>query len=496
MKRININELFEGYNELSIPDGISQSMLFSPTASAESADEGAMLFITEKVGRESNDVDMSKMSRIPAALVVSDTCIVKSVRCPIIRAKSVRTALSFALSNLYEIDYTRLKIIGVTGTNGKTTTATLIYEILIRCGYKAGFIGTGKIISNGTALTPDNYSMTTPDPTELYPLLSRMQSDGNNYVVMEVSSHSIALGKVAPITFEYAIFTNLDDDHLDFHLNKTDYFKTKLSLFKQAQKGLFNLDDEYSKNAYDLSGCKRSTIGIIKNGDTYATDIRYRGLSGSSFFYRSKDLIFKVNSALPGAFNIYNALCALRCVIDLGIKPYVAKRAFEEIRGIDGRMEITEGVITAVIDYAHTPDAFYNCLKTLKSNLINEQKLIVVFGCGGERDKSKRTTFGRHADNLADKIILTEDNSRFEPLENIIADISVGITKKCFETVPDRESAIRYAFEIANEGDVVAVVGKGHERYKIVNGAYLPFDERQIIDDAMKKASKRYASRA
>lgn len=496
MKSINIKELFDGYDGISIPDGISLSTLFSPTASSESINDSSILFVTERVGRKNTDVDMSTMDSIPAALVVSDTCIVKSVRCPIIRAKNVRTALSFAFSNAYRIDYNKLKFIGITGTNGKTTTATLIYEMLIRCGYRVGFIGTGKIISNGVILTSDTYSMTTPDPSELYPAISKMQDDGCEYVVMEVSSHSLALGKVAPIKFEYAIFTNLDEDHLDFHLNKAEYFKVKLSLFKQTKRGLFNLDDEYSRYAYELSECEKISIGIINPGDSYATEIKLRALRGSSFFYRSNGLIFKVNCALPGAFNVYNSLCAIRCIIDLGIKPCIAKRAFEDIHGIDGRMEIFSGFVTAVIDYAHTPCAFYNCLKTLKSNIINEQSLIIVFGCGGERDKHKRHIFGKHADDLADKIILTEDNSRDEPLENIIHDIASGISKRTYKIIPDRECAIRYAFEIANEGDIVAVIGKGHERYKITAGEYVAFDERKIISDAMKKASDRYASRA
>jgi UDP-N-acetylmuramyl-tripeptide synthetase len=382
----------------------------------------------------------------------------------------------------------------VTGTNGKTTTATLIYKVLRTCGYKVGFVGAGKILSDDTLLTGDTYSMTTPDPTVLYPALSNMIKDGCKYVVMEVSSHSLALGKVAPIRFKYAVFTNLDKDHLDFHGSMEEYFRTKIGLFSLTERGLFNLDDEYSKKAFNLVDCKKSTFGILNEGDAYATEIYANGLSGISFYYREPNLIFKARSKLIGIFNAYNILAALKCVIDLGIKPCVAKTALERIEAIDGRMETIDGKITAVIDYAHTPAAFRNCLKTLKQCINSKQRLIVVFGCGGDRDKLKRPEFGKYAEAFADKIIITEDNCRNESFSSIVADIVSGMSSDAYKIIRDREEAIRYAFKSAKAGDLVAVIGKGHERYKIAGSEYLAFDERKIIQNALKEIDANYES--
>ena len=245
-----------------------------------------------------------------------------------------------------------------------------------------------------------------------------------------------------------------------------------------------------------MAECEKSSFGVINPADAYATNIELKSLNESSFFYREPQLIFKAVTKLGGAFNVYNTLASLKCVIDLGIKPCIAKEMLSKIDGVDGRMEIIDGVVKGVIDYAHTPMAFYNCLKTLKNRINTKQSLIVVFGCGGERDKGKRSVFGEYAEIFADKIIITEDNSRSESFDAIANDISKGIKNKAFEIVKDREKAIRHAFKNAKKGDVVAVIGKGHERYKIVGGEYLPFDERKIIHDAIEDYGGSYESRA
>ena len=489
MKMLSINALLCDCIDTSIPSEVDIESKVQPMAFRLDAPENALLFLTEKVGENEKDIDLSIISSSPPfAIVTSKTRRVTSSPCPIIRVNNVRIAFAYALYRLHRIDCKRMKFIGITGTNGKTTTATLIYEMLRNCGYKAGFIGTGKILSDDMILNNDTYSMTTPDPNVLYPALEKMQNDGCEYIVMEVSSHSLALGKVAPIEFEYAIFTNLDSDHLDFHKSKEDYFLTKTKLFSQSRKGLFNIDDEYGRRAYENATCDKRTFGIIERGDAFATEIDIASINESSFFYREKNLIFKASLKLTGAFNVYNTIAALKCVIDLGIKPCVAKYALEKIEGVSGRMEIIKGSITAVIDYAHTPSAFYNCLKTLKSILNTKQRLFVVFGCGGNRDASKRSVFGNYADLLADEIIITEDNSRSEAFEAIAAEIASGIKSTEYKIIKDRENAIKYAFRSARPNDVIAVIGKGHEKYKIIQNTYIPFDEKKIILDSMREA--------
>lgn len=493
MKKHTVNELLSGYSSAIIPDHLSNSAAI-PVVSHSYAENNSLLFVTDKSDGTNIPFDCSILNKAPIAMVVSKHKEVLTPPCPVIRVDNSREALSYALSNYYGVDYGRTLFIGVTGTNGKTTTASLIYEILRASGYKVGFIGTGKIEYNGALISNDTYSMTTPDPTTLYPAIAKMQEDGYQYIVMEVSSHGIALGKVAPIRFEYSIFTNLDNDHLDFHHSKEDYFTTKLRLFSISKQGLFNLDDEYSRKAFKLSGCKKSTFGIIQDADAYATEILENKLGGLSFYYREDGLIFKVNSSFVGAFNVYNILASLRCVIDLGIKPCIAKKAIEKIKLIDGRMEIIKGTVNTLIDYAHTPSAFYNCLKTAKALVTSRQKLIVVFGCGGNRDKYKRPIFGKYANLLADTIIITEDNCRNESFESIASDIVSEISCTKFHIIPDRETAIRYAYRSSSPGDLVALIGKGHEKYKIVGSDYITFDERKIALEEMERLHCLYES--
>ena len=492
MKELTVRELFCGYDGIDIPTEVQETQIMNITVHPSEVDKGSLLFITEKVGGGAPELDADTIKQTPTAIVISEHHSIKSPRCPVIYANNVRQSLAYALSHAYGIDYNRMKVIGVTGTNGKTTTATLIYNILKGCGYRAGFIGTGKIISDSKLLSESTYSMTTPDPTTLYPILAQMSQDRCEYVVMEVSSHSLALGKVSPIKFEYGIFTNLDNDHMDFHKNKDEYFRTKVKLFEQCKRGLFNLDDEYARRAKDLCSCEKSTYGILRCGDAYASEIEMQ-LGQSSFFYREKNLIFKATSHLPGAFNVYNAMAAIKCTIDLGIKPCVVKRELEKVDRVDGRMEIIPGVLTAIIDYAHTPDAFRNCLKSIKSNINNRQKLTVVFGCGGDRDKQKRPFFGEYAEMYADRIVITEDNCRSESFDSIVADITMNMSKNKHVVIRDREEAIRYAFKHSLPDDVVALIGKGHEKYKITNGEYTPFDERKIVDELLAELEGSYA---
>ena len=495
MKELNVYELFNGYEDITIPNEIDENVKVTVTLSASEIEDTSILFVTEKVSGDMKFFDAASLHTRPLAVVLSENYTVSSENIPIIRVGNVRAALSYALSNSYGIDYRKMKFIGVTGTNGKTTTATIISRMLEDCGYKVGFIGTGKIISDKRTLTDSTYSMTTPDPTTLYPALAEMSSDGCQYVVMEVSSHSIALGKIAPIEFDYAIFTNLDNDHLDFHKTKEEYFRTKLKLFGSTKRGLFNLDDRYSHLAYKISKCEKSSFGIIYQGDAYATEIDV-GLEGSTFYYRDKGLICKVTTSIGGAFNVYNSIAALKCAIDLGIPACIAKRSLQSIHSIEGRMEIYRDEITVIIDYAHTPSAFYNSLKSVKQAINKRQNMTLVFGCGGDRDPSKRAVFGRYAEEMADRIIITEDNSRSEDPDKIISDIVSGIRRSSYKIIKDREQAIRYAIKSAERDDVVVILGKGHEKYKITRDGCIPFDEKQIVLNELERLHNSYEDKA
>ena len=486
MNQITIKEALKDLN-YDTPIGINENEPIIPTLYDEQIYENSLVFCTEKYNETDRKTPLRFNDKKPYAAVVSYNHEVPDSKIPIIRVASVRTALAHTISNLYNINYSKMKIIGITGTNGKTTTSTIIFEILKKIGYSVGFIGTGKIYINDELITDYTYSMTTPDPTLLYKALADMYKAKCEYVVMEVSSHSLALGKVSPIKFEYCIFTNLSNEHIDFHGSTEEYYKAKVSLFTQTKRGLFNIDDAYCQRAYQEATCEKSSIGIIKEADAFATDIKSNMQEGISFYFRTNNIIFKVNSSLLGAFNVYNIMCALKCLIDLGVPACIAKKALSEIKQIEGRMECYKSDIVAVVDYAHTPNAFYNCLKTLKNLDNKKQNITVVFGCGGNRDKNKRCEMGTIATLYADKIILTEDNNRNESFEDIISDISKGIHFKEYRVIRDRETAIRTAISDASSGDIIAIIGKGHEKYKITNTTIIPYDEIIIVKDALEK---------
>ncbi len=405
---------------------------------------------------------------------------------PCIKTENARAALSFAYSAFCGIDYSNLKFIGITGTNGKTTTAHLINKILISEGKRTGVIGTGKIEILGETITAFDYSMTTPDPDVLFPSIKRMQADGCEYVIMEVSSHALSFDKVCPITFDIGIFTNLSHEHLDFHVTMEEYYKSKAKLFERCKLGIFNIDDEYGRRAYTEAPCKKESIGILWDADAVAKEPTLKGFYGSSYLYREKDFIFKMNLPLVGAHNIYNSLCAIKAAVALGCRPCVAKRTLEKAAPPDGRFFVIRDEVSVIIDYAHTPAAMENTLKIINTAKKAEQKLICVFGCGGNRDRSKRPLMGKVAEEAANFVILTEDNSRGEEPMNILNDIASGISDKSKAAIiPKRKDAIENAILNADDGTVIAVLGKGAEKYNIDSTGIHAYSDEDIIRKAL-----------
>lgn len=407
---------------------------------------------------------------------------------PFIKVENARRALSFAFFRFFKIDLTKIKLIGVTGTNGKTTTATMIEKIISDNGKRVGFIGTGRISSNGFPLTDEYYSMTTPDPDRLYSVLSRMINDGCEYAVMEISSHSLALEKIAPLRFEVCVFTNVSHEHLDFHESIEDYFRTKMKLFDQSAYSIFNIDDPLVRNGYSELCNEKESVGILFDADTLAKEPRSLGFGGSVYLHRSKKFIFRMNLPLVGAYNIYNALLAVSAAVRLGFTPKSAKIALESMSSPRGRFEIIEDKITVIIDYAHTPKAMENAIKTVNSCKNSGQKLIVVFGCGGNRDKSKRPVMGRIAELYADISVITNDNPRDENENVIIDDILSGFEDKSRAAVIySRRDAIESAIAEADDKDIILILGKGAEKYNIDKNGITPFDETEIVKAALKK---------
>ncbi len=428
--------------------------------------------------------ELNKLKTIPLA-VICDTNAVLPDNFLSIRVENPRLAMSRAFFRFEAPCLKNMKIIGVTGTNGKTSTATFINTVLSDSGYKTGFIGTGKIKIGDKMVSKTNYSMTTPDPDLLYKTLREMSDAGCEAVIMEVSSHALALDKLAPIRFDYGIFTNMSREHSDFHGSMDSCFSAKYRLFDMCECGIFNIDDNYAKRAYDLCKTRRISAGIIWRGDCWATNIDNRGFDGVDYIYHENDFSFKMRLSLPGIYNTYNSMMAAALCIDMGCKPCDVKKSMERLSVIDGRYEIIKDKISVIIDYAHTPSAFESILKDL-SLIKGEHGLTVVFGCGGNRDKEKRPIMARSAEKYADRIIVTSDNSRNEDIKDIISDIIRGFEKGIYEIRENRIDAITDAIIKAKDDDIVAIIGKGPEKYNIDAEGYHPFDEKEIINSALR----------
>ena len=451
------------------------------------------LFVFFKGIKHDKSKTLNDIIKKSPSAIITDLEVDSDIKIPIIKVANARLAYAQAMYNFCEIDENKTEIYAITRTNGKTTTATMLYNIFRKGNYKCGFIGTGKILTNDIRENDEMYSMTTPDPEILYPLIKRMQTAGCEKIVMEVSSHALALSKISPLKFKCAVFTNLSEEHLDFHGDIESYYQAKRSLFLKSEKSVFNMDDTYAKRAF--LECKEKTeaygVGIFSTADAMARDIILDGFHGSKYIYRENNHIFKVTLSLCGIYNIYNSLLAIKCAMLSQISPLTIKDSLKGIKSIDGRFEIISESPIVIIDYAHTEKAMESLLKFINSIKNSEQKIITVFGCGGERDVSKRPKMAMTAEIFSDLVIVTSDNSRSESTEKIISDIIKGFTANAkFETIPNRYDAISHAIERASPYDIVVLIGKGHERYNIDSSGYHRFNEKAIIDEAIRKRGR------
>ncbi|MBQ8321045.1 MAG: UDP-N-acetylmuramoyl-L-alanyl-D-glutamate--2,6-diaminopimelate ligase [Clostridia bacterium] len=451
--------------------------------------EGTSLFIVENSEKAP---DFTALENRPVAVLCDRAIDTDGI--PKIIVENARRSSAEIHSRFYRIDYSRLKIIGITGTNGKTTTATIIYEVLRKAGVKAGFIGTGRIETDGKAENDDYYSMTTPDPAVLYKTLKKMQQAGCTHIVMEVSSHALVLDKVAPITFNYGIFTNFSPEHLDFHNNIDSYLEAKKKLLDKSRTCVFNIDDSTLRAVSREHTGRKITAGVLYRGDAYATHVENLGLAGTTYIYQGKNFSFKMRSSLVGMYNVYNTLIAAAALIDMGIAPCFVKSAIAKIQSPRGRFEIIKDELTVIIDYAHTEKAYESFLREA-SKIKGKGRLITVFGCGGNRDREKRPKIAKVVEKYSDVIIVTADNSRDESTERIFDEIICGFESNNYSTYPSRKDAIKAAVELATKNDVIAIVGKGAEKYNIDNNGYHYYSESETVKEALKER-RQHANKA
>lgn len=454
------------------------------TSSSRDAREGSLFVAVKGPNADGHDfIDEAILKGAAVVLCEKDTSLHNgAIR---IFVRDSKEALFKAASNFYNNPQARLKLIGVTGTNGKTTITFLIKSILMEAGINCGIIGTIGYDLGGRNIASKN---TTPGIVELQRFLSEMVENSITHVAMEVSSHSLHQDRVHGLGFSVGCFTNLTQDHLDYHKDMEDYFKAKLRLFEGLGGGSFcvtNIDDDYGRR---ISSATRSRVVSYSTTDKGASIFAHSikmDAGGAAFRVESSCGRFDVKTPLVGRHNIYNILAAIGIAASCGIKVESMIRAIEKFKGAPGRLEAIESsrLFKVFVDYAHTDDALKNVLLALRG--IAKSRIILVFGCGGDRDKLKRPKMGRVASELSDYCIITSDNPRSEEPLAIIDDIKNGISSDNYEVHADRREAIRRALEIAKKDDIVLLAGKGHEAYQSYKDRTIPFDDRAVARELL-----------
>jgi UDP-N-acetylmuramoyl-L-alanyl-D-glutamate--2,6-diaminopimelate ligase len=399
-------------------------------------------------------------------------------------------AMAFMAANYFDNPSQKLKLIGITGTNGKTTIASLLFQLFQKAGFKTGLLSTVKIVVDTNEYKATH---TTPDSISINYFLNEMVNGGVQYCFMEVSSHGIHQKRTEGLHFTGGVFTNLSHDHLDYHATFSEYRDVKKSFFDYLPKTAFalsNIDDKNGSVMLQNTNARKLTYALKTYAD-YKAQILENQLSG---------LLLKINDnevwvRLIGTFNAYNLLAIYGTAVELGMESLEVLRLLSELESVSGRFQyiISNGKITAIVDYAHTPDALENVLKTINDIRTKNEQLITVVGCGGDRDKTKRPVMAGIAADLSDKIIITSDNPRTENPETIIEEMEAGVAPHNYKktvSIVDRKQAIKTACQLAQANDIILIAGKGHETYQEINGVRHDFDDMKIVKEMLDQLNK------
>ncbi len=477
------------------------------TSDSRAVREGNML-ICLRGTRQDGHRYIADGIRRGARLIVAETAEGIPAGTDYVLTPDTRLAEAMIWNNRYGRPAAGMKCIGITGSNGKTSTAYILRDLLAAGGHKVGMSTTVSVTAGEESLTiPDGGStlvgeagaMTTPDPAYFYRALADMRDRGCDVLIYEASSHSLAQQKTEPIQPELAIFTNLTPEHMDYHGSMEAYLAAKANLFRHAKLGICQADDPWSDRLRQLvPDCPFLTCSVgmgeeAVKSDGAAVRIRQSG-ECTSFLYCGRDAIFRVRMPHMGRFTLWNATMAICAALHMQVEPMTIRRAMEAVRLPAGRMEklyLGKDVPFSVyIDYAHTPAALEQVLTTARAF---GEKLTVLFGCGGDRDRTKRPVMGEIAGRLADKVVLTSDNNRGEEPDSILAEILSGMDDTANTIViPDRREAIRQTIREATPGETILLCGKGHEAWEIIGKTKYPFDERKIVQDALEESGRTY----
>ncbi len=401
--------------------------------------------------------------------------------CTYVKTEDSRKALAICAAEFFGHPEKKLKIIALTGTNGKTTTTYLIRQILMLKGLRCDLIGTNQTLIGDEIIES---SRTTPESLDLFEIFSKMAQSDGEYVVMEVSSHSLELDRVFGIIFETAVLTNITQDHLDFHKTMENYANAKAKLFAMSKSAAINTDSAYADVCINNTKGKLLTYSVDNDSIIHAENIKMseRGVIFDILF---EGEAHEMRLGIPGMFSVYNALAAICACINIGVDITDIEKGLVLAKSVKGRIEVvhTNTPYTIIIDYAHTPDGLENIISAVRA--FAKARVITVFGCGGNRDATKRPKMGSIAEGLSDIAIVTSDNPRCEEPDSIIKDILEGMKKDNHITVTNRREAIRHAMEIAQEDDIIILAGKGHETYQEIDHIKHDFDERVVVKEIL-----------
>lgn len=413
-----------------------------------------------------------------------------SENCTYVKVQNSNQALAFLSANYYDNPSEKLKLVGITGTNGKTTIASLLYQMFKKAGYKVGLLSTVKIMVDELEYKATH---TTPDSLTINKYLDEMVAVGCEFCFMEVSSHGIHQKRTESLHFEGGVFTNLSHDHLDYHETFAEYRDVKKSFFDGLPKSAFaitNVDDKNGEVMFQNTAARKKTYALKTYAD-FKAQILENQLTG---------LVLKINNEevwtkLIGSFNAYNILAIYGVALELGIESTEALRLLSELESVSGRFQfvVSTTKITAIVDYAHTPDALENVLKTIENIRTKNEQLFTIVGCGGDRDKTKRPIMANIAASFSDKAIFTSDNPRTENPQTILDEMEAGVESQNYKktvAILDRKQAIKTACQMANSGDIILIAGKGHETYQEINGVREDFDDMQIVQEILKQLEK------
>lgn len=403
-----------------------------------------------------------------------------------VRVNNSAVALAYISANFFDHPSEKLKLVGITGTNGKTTTASLLYQVFRMMGHKAGLISTVNICINDSVTAATH---TTPDVLSLNALLKCMLDEGCTHCFMEVSSHAVVQQRIAGLQFAGGIFTNITHDHLDYHKTFEAYLKAKKSFFDQLPEPAFtlvNADDRNSKIMVQNTRAQKKTYGL-RSMSNFRCKVVENTFSGLLLNIDGNEVFCK----LIGSFNAYNLLAVYGTAILLGADKLKVLTALSDLNPVEGRFEyiVSQNHVTGIVDYAHTPDALQNVLKTINDIRTGNEKVITIIGCGGDRDQSKRPVMARIACELSDKVILTSDNPRSEDPFDILSQMQKGVPAEHFRksiTIVDRKEAVKAACNMVQSGDIILLAGKGHEKYQEIKGVKYPFDDKDVLTQSFK----------